>query len=106
MYVEVEDFVSELNEKGKWVTELSQQLVVFSDRDGIPVWREEWQAGVDVSNNRRNDFFIVQIITLPKALSVGRYQLKIHARDEKSGAEAETSLEIEMVADPRMIGRK
>ena len=104
VYVEVEDFVSELNEQGKWVTELSQQLVVFSDRDGIPVWREEWQAGVDVSNNRRDDFFVVQIITFPKALSVGRYQLKIHVRDEKSGAESETSVEIEMVADPRMIG--
>ncbi len=102
VYVEVEDFVSELDEQGKWVTELSQQLVVFSDRDGIPVWREDWQAGVDRSKNRRDDFFIVQIVTLPKALSVGRYQLKIHARDEKSGAETETTVEIEMVADPRM----
>ncbi len=98
----MEDFTSELNEKSQWVTELSQQLVIYSDRDGIPVWREDWQAGVDASKNRRDDFFIVQLITLPQRLSVGRYQLKLHIRDEKSGAEAETALEFEMVADPRM----
>ncbi len=76
---------------------------MYSDRDGIPVWREHWQAGVDVSKNDREDFFIVQIVTLPDRLSVGRYHLKIHIRDEKSGAEAERSMEFEMVADPRMI---
>ncbi len=103
VYVEVDDFVSELNDKGQWVTELSQQLVVFSDRDGIPVWREDWQLGTDTSKNRRADFFIVQIITLPERLSVGLYQLKIHVRDKRSGAEAEAIVEFEMVADPRMI---
>ena len=103
VYVEVDDFVSELNDKGQWVTELSQQLVVFSDRDGIPVWREDWQLGTDTSKNRRADFFIVQIITLPERLSVGLYQLKIHVRDKRSGAEAEAIVEFEMVADPRMV---
>jgi hypothetical protein len=105
VYVEVEDFTSELNDKGQWMTELSQQLVVYSDRDGIPVWREDWQAGVDATKNRREDFFIVQVITLAERLSVGRYQLKIHIRDEKSGAEAENAIDFEMVADPRMAAR-
>jgi len=104
VYVEVDDFVSELDAKGRWVTELSQQLVVFSDRDGIPVWREDWQLGTDISKNRREDFFIVQIITLPERLSVGLYQLKIHVRDKRSRAEAEVTIEFEMVADPRMVG--
>jgi hypothetical protein len=104
VYVEVEDFTSELNEKGQWVTELSQQLVVYSERDGIPVWREDWQAGVDLSRNRREDFFIVQVITLPERLSVGRYHLKIRIRDVKSEAETEAAVDFEMVADPRMAG--
>ena len=104
VYVEVDDFVSELNAKGEWLTELAQQLVVFSDRDGIPVWREDWQLGTDTSRNRREDFFIVQIITLPERLSVGLYQLKIHVRDKQSGAESEATVEFEMVADPRMTG--
>ena len=37
-----------------------------------------------------------------RQLSVGRYQLKISVRDEKSRAEAEASLEFEMVADPSL----
>jgi hypothetical protein len=102
VYVEVADFTSALNEQGQWVTELSQQLVLYSDRDGIPVWRESWQPGHDTSRNRRGDFFVVQIITLPAQLSVGRYQLKVQVRDDKSRAEAEIAVDLEMLADPRM----
>jgi hypothetical protein len=104
VYVEIEDFTSELNERGQWVTALSQQLVVISERDGIPVWREDWQPGVDTSRKQRDDFFIVQVVTLPERLSVGRYNLKIRIRDDRSGAEAETAIDFEMVADARMAG--
>jgi hypothetical protein len=102
VYVELEDFTSRLNENGLWVTELAQQLVVYSDRDGIPVQRVEWQAAVDTTKNKRDDFFLVQVVTLAERLSVGRYQLKIRVRDETSGAETETALEFQMVADPSM----
>ncbi len=102
VYVEVDGFTSELNEQGVWVTELSQQLVIYSDRDGIPVWREDWQTAVDMTNQKRHDYFQRQIVTLPKALSVGRYQLKVRLRDEKSGSEAEGAITFEMVADPRL----
>jgi len=104
VYLEVENFTSELDDQGRWVTQLAQQLVVISDRDGIPVWREDWQRGTDISKNRREDFFIVQVVTLPKRLSVGLYQLKIHIRDERSGSEAEATIDFEMVADPKMMG--
>jgi hypothetical protein len=33
---------------------------------------------------------------------VGKYHLKVRMRDEKSGAEAETAITFEMVADPKM----
>jgi hypothetical protein len=102
LYLEVDDFSSELNERGDWVTELGQQLVIYSDRDGIPVWTDDWQPVVDRSKKRRRDFFTVQVITLPEALSVGRYHLKVRLRDEKSGAEAETSIPFEMVADAKL----
>ncbi len=107
VYVEIEEFKSELNANSEWVTELSQQLVIFSDRDGIPVWRQAWRPVVDVTKNRRHDFFVVQVITLPDKLSVGRYQFKISVRDERSGAEAEATIELDMVADPSLttIGR-
>lgn len=102
VYLEIANFTSELNTKNEWVTELSQQITIYSDRDGIPVWREDWQTAVDVTKNRRNDFFVVQIITLPKALGVGKYQLKVRVRDEKTKAETEGSIHFELVADPKM----
>ncbi len=102
VYVEVEGFTSEPNKAARWVTELSQELVIYSDRDGIPVWREDRQTAVDVSKNKRQDFFQRQIITLPKALSVGKYQLKVRVRDEKSGAETEEVIIFEMVADSKL----
>jgi hypothetical protein len=89
----------------QWLTEISQQLEIISDRDGIPVWSEPWQKAVDVTSHRRRDFFTTQIITLPEALSVGRYHLKIRVRDEKSGAETEESITFEMVADPKLTAK-
>lgn len=102
VYTEVDEFASELNDKGEWVTELSQQLTIYSHRDGIPVWQLNWQPAVDRSRKKRQDFFITQLITLPDALGVGKYNLKVRLRDEKSGAEAERSISIEMVADPKL----
>jgi hypothetical protein len=105
LYVEISGFTSELNDAGEWVTEVSQQLEIYSDADGIPVWSDPWRRAVDVTSNQRRDFFTTQIITLPKALSVGRYHLKVRVRDEHSGAEAEESIPFEMVADPKRAAR-
>jgi len=105
LYIEIDRFTSEQNKKRQWVTEVSQQLEIYADADGIPVWTEEWHKAVDVSNNERRDFFTTQVITLPRALSVGRYHLKIRVRDEKSGALAEASIPFEMVADPKLAAR-
>jgi hypothetical protein len=102
VYLEIADFVSEVNQNNEYVTELSQQLTLYSDRDGIPVWKEDWQPATDVTRNKRQDFFTVQVIKFPKALSVGRYTLKVRVRDEKSKAESESSLPVEIVADPKM----
>lgn len=103
VYLEIEDFVSDINLNDEFVTELSQQLTIYSDRDGIPVWKEDWLSATDVTRNKRQDFFTTQIITLPKALGVGKYTLKIRVRDEKSKAESETSIGFELVADPKMV---
>lgn len=105
VYLELDNFTSALNDQQQWVTELSQELVIYSDRDGIPVWSETWQSVVDVTRNKRKDFFTVQLVTLPPALSVGRYYLKVRMRDEKTGSNAEKSIAFEMVADPRMAAK-
>jgi hypothetical protein len=103
VYVEVENYGSDQNAEGVWVTELGQQLTIYTDRDGLPVWGGgAYRIGVDRSRTRRDDFFIVQVITPGERLAVGRYQLKVRLRDEKSGAEAESAVGFEMVADPAL----
>ena len=103
VYLELDGFASELNQRNEFVTELAQQIKIYSDRDGIPVaGSDDWQSVVDTTKNKRKDFFTVQIVTLPKALSVGKYQLKVHIRDDKSQAETEATIPFEMVADPKL----
>ena len=105
VYLEIDDFNSELNDKGQWVTEISQLLTIYGN-DGLAVWGgRDWATAVDAANNKRRDFFTVQTITLPDALGVGKYMIKIRARDEKTGAEAERTIPFEMVADPNLAAR-
>ena len=100
LYIEINEFASELNEKNEWVTVTSQQLTIYSERDGIPVWQEDWRTAIDRSRQQRNDFFTVQLLSLPEPLSVGKYQLKIRIRDDKSGAETEKSIPFMLLAQP------
>ena len=98
LYLELEGFDSRMDEEGQWSTSTSQQLTIYSDRDGIPVWREVWQTANDQSNSRRNDYFTVQKVKFPTNLSVGKYQLKVRVRDEQSRAESETIIPFVMTA--------
>lgn len=105
VYTEIDDFTSERNEKGEWVTELSEELIIHNLRDGIPVWRQAPMSVPDISRNQRREFFISHIITLPKSLPVGAYALKVRVRDEKSSAVAETTIEFTIVADASLAAR-
>ncbi|MCH2153648.1 MAG: hypothetical protein MK089_09945 [Phycisphaerales bacterium] len=98
LYLELEGFDSRMDGDGQWSTSTSQQLTIYSDRDGIPVWREPWQTANDQSNSRRNDYFTVQKVKFPTNLSVGKYQLKVRVRDEQSRAESETIIPFVMTA--------
>jgi len=47
---------------------------------------------------RRQDFFIVRRVTLPKTLTPGRYLLKVTLVDEQASRVAESTLPILFVA--------
>ena len=98
LYMELEGFDSRLDTKGQWETATSQELVIYSDRDGIPVWRESWQTATDRSRTRRSDYFTAQKVTIPTNLSVGKYQLKVRVRDEQTQAESEATIPFVMTA--------
>ncbi len=84
VYVEIANFMSEQTPEGQYRTLLSGELEVLT-ADGAPVWRHEQPDIVDVSRQRRNDFFLAQVITLPATLGVGDYVLKVTMEDELSG---------------------
>lgn len=73
------------------------------DTENTLVWQQEPQAVMDFSRNRLRDFFIVQVIELPKTLSVGSYRMKVIATDVVSGEEVEHGIEFDVVADASVL---
>lgn len=107
LYVEAENFThrgvaDEAGEPG-YAVELTQELSLYHDADGLLAWRMPAQEIRDVSKRRRRDFFVVQRIDLPETLSVGAYRLKVTLRDRAAGAIAEQILPIQIVADPALV---
>lgn len=96
VYSEVENFSSVLNDKNLWETRLEQELVLYTE-SGLPVWEEKTPT-TDLCRNRRTDFFIARIITLPANLTLGRYVLKVSITDPQAGRIAETSIPLAVVA--------
>ena len=77
---------------------VTQELTLYNESDGLRVWHEEPVRILDESRNVRRDFFMIQHVTLPANLSVGRYQLKISVRDVNGRSVDEANLPIQIVA--------
>ncbi len=103
VYVEVEDFATSALDDGQREVRLMQELILYKENDGLAVWRHQPTQIVDVSRNRRRDFYVVQMITLPARLSEGRYRLKVRLTDQHGGAVDETTLRIQVVADAGLL---
>jgi len=100
VYCEVQNFASRLNTQGLWETKLTMETVLYTE-DGEPVWPDNPQAEPvdDTCRERRHDFFIRRMITLPANLSIQRYLLKISVTDEEVNRIAEATTPVNMVAD-------
>jgi len=103
VYADIKHFTSTETPDGEWVTRISQQIEVYSDRDGIPVWSTEWGGVTDRVPTRRTDFYTLHQIELPATLPLGLYHLKLRVRDEQSKAEAEQSVSFRIEVDPRRV---
>jgi hypothetical protein len=82
-----------------WSVELSQEVQIYHDGDGLLVWSRPEQSIVETSRNRRQDFFLINEMILPRTLSIGRYCMKVIVRDKTSGDVDEAILAFEVVAD-------
>lgn len=85
--------------------QLSQTLSLYNDKDGLLAWHRPPQAVTETSRTARRDFYLIQIIELPPTLSIGRYNLKVTVADSTTGAEAESIIPIDVVADPSLVSR-
>jgi len=96
LYVELENF--RIVETGEaYQVRLTQEVELYTDSDGLRVWYQPKQKIVDDSQNRRRDFFTVQMLRLPARLGVGKYRLKIRLTDETAGSFDEWTVPIDLV---------
>jgi hypothetical protein len=106
LYVEVDGFgtrqASDDEGRPAHRVELTRELSLYHDADGLLAWRRPAVDITDSSLNRRRDFFFSEVIELPRTLSVGAYRLKVSVTDRVTGAVAESILAIDVVADPRL----
>ncbi len=103
VYVELDNFLpTERTEADGYEVHLRQELELY-ESNGFEVWSHEPVQIVDVSRNKRRDFFVVQLVTLPAQLSVGQYHLKVRVYDENAGTRDETSINIQLVADASLV---
>ncbi|HEY2586564.1 MAG TPA: hypothetical protein VGI81_12440 [Tepidisphaeraceae bacterium] len=98
VYCEVENFLSLPNEKNEYETKLTQDIVLYTEASGLPVWSDHKSTYDDKSRRRRHDFFMAKIITLPTNLTIGRYLLKVTVEDQQARHIAENTMPIEIVA--------
>lgn len=104
VYAELDHFHTKATDEGKHVVQLTQEIVLYNQADGLPVWRQEPAVITDESHNVRRDFFVVQIIRLSDRLTVGKYLLKVTITDEVGKTVDESTLPLQIVADPGMTG--
>ncbi len=109
VYIELDHFhttAERRNGMDGFSVELMQSLALYhagtprveADHD-LVAWQRPEVKIEDFSRRARRDFFVVQMIELPSTLSVGSYRLKVRVTDRASGAEAESILDIDVVAD-------
>lgn len=108
VYCELDHFTqSEDGEREGYTSEFTTRIELFHD-DGSRQWRADEATIRDHTLTRRRDLYLVQRIDLPANLSVGKYNLKVTVRDRlaagNTGAECETIVPVEIVADARLVG--
>ena len=103
IYAELRNFSCKKTSDGRYQVQLSQEVVLYNESDGLAVWRQPTVDIIDESRNRRHDFFVVQMVRLPARLTVGKYLLKVRVTDSENGSLDESTIPIQIVADQSMV---
>ncbi|MBX3390812.1 MAG: hypothetical protein KF691_15290 [Phycisphaeraceae bacterium] len=87
----------------RWSVELSQELRLYNADGSMLAWRKPEETVIEKSRNKRRDFFITQMIELPRTLTVGPYSLKVIVRDRVGGGVSEAVIPVSIVADRALV---
>lgn len=102
VYTEVERFahreLSGTDGQPRFEIELSQRLELYHTADNLNTWNRAAETDKTVSRNRVRDYYLINQVTLPPNLSIGKYHLKVVMRDLVGDHLAETIIPIEIVA--------
>ena len=98
VYCEVENFLSQLNEKKLYETRLTEDIVLYNEASGALMWSDKRSVYIDQSRTRRHDFFMVKRIAIPARLNIDRYLLKVTVEDQQAKHIAENTIPVEIVA--------
>jgi hypothetical protein len=82
--------------------EVSQELLLYHDADGLLAWRRPAEVSRYESRSPLRDFFLVDPIALPRTLTIGSYHLKVVVRDLADDSTDEVILPIQVVADANL----
>lgn len=104
VYTEIENYAyrdmgSGATSGNRWSVELGQELQLYTGDGSMLAWRKPEEVTGETSRNKRRDFYITQMVELPRTLTVGAYSMKVVVRDKVSGARSEAIVPIQIVAD-------
>ncbi|MBL4590583.1 MAG: hypothetical protein JKY96_01350 [Phycisphaerales bacterium] len=102
VYVEVERFAQRettgSDGSPRFGVELTQRLELYHVADDLNIWNRAAETDKTTSRNRLRDYYLINQITLPSNLGVGKYTLKVVMHDTVSGQVAEAIIPIEIVS--------
>jgi hypothetical protein len=87
--------------EARYVVHLGQQWSLYHT-DGTLAWHSPEQVAREAGRTRPRDWFLTQRIELPATLSIGTYALKVTVRDLAAGTQAQRTIPITIVADPKL----
>ncbi len=98
IYVEVDNFSSEVTPNGFFRTLLTLRPSLLNKRTGEEIWSTTYENIEDLSRRRRRDFFLTVSQTIPASLAPGEYVLKVEVEDVLVGKINSNIAEFKMTA--------
>lgn len=102
VYVEMDRFTQKEMDgpdgESRYEVQLSQRLELYHIADDLNTWNRKAETDTTISRNRLRDYYLINQITLPPNLGVGKYNLKVVMRDLIANQVVEAIIPIEIVA--------